>query len=362
MKNRKELILSIVLIVVCVLVSSLFNKKSEYIHYTFFMKNDNNYNLYDSNGKKLLDDNLIYAERFNDDYTLIVNEKNECAIIDKNGNFIINYGEYDKIEEYGRLYLAYKGEDIILITGNNKLIRKVEDKKELVSNIVHNYAVLLYDGNYNVYNSNGDVIFSRKYKKKKQLILKESTNYGLIYYDGKEYLFNINSTEYEERDTKIVSDIEEFYDILLVTGETNRVYYEKQRVIDDIKCAIDGDKPKIDGESRILCSEEVIYEPDYLKTIKDYKTIDNYGEYFIACNEKCDLFRKNEKILKNYDEIKIIKTNINDYFYVKKGKNNIILNNEYKTVYSSIKDIKLEKNYINVNNKLYTFDGNEINI
>ena len=362
MKNRKELILSVILIIVCILLATIFSGKKSLSTYTVFIKNDSKTNLYDSFGNKLLEKDLVYAENFNDDYSLIVNDDKECAIIDKLGNFIINYGEYDNIEEYGRLYLAYKGEEISLITGNNKLIRKLESKSEIVSSIVHNYAVLLFDGEYHVYNSKGEILFSRKYKKKKQLILKESTNYGLIYYDGKEYIFNIDSTEYEEREAKTVSNLEEYNNILLVTGETNRVYFENKRVIDDIKCAIEDSKPSIDGSSRILCDEEVIYEPDYLKSIKNYKTIENIGDYYIACNEKCDLFYKNEKKLSNYDEIKVINTNMNDFFYVKDGKKNIIYNKDKRMVFSSKKDIEIEKKYIKIDNKLYTFEGNEINV
>ncbi len=357
MKNKKILLLTILLIIVCTLFATFVNKKEKTINYTFFMNNDSTISLFDNYGEKIIDD-LTYAETFNDNYSLIVNKNLECAIIDKLGNFIINYGEYDNIEEYGRLYLAYKGEDIYLIKGNNTVIRKLENKKEIVSNIVHNYAVLLFDNNYYVYNSNGDVLFSRKYKKKKQIVFKESKNYGLIFYDNKEYLFNINGTEYEERDTKIVSDIEEFGDTLLVSGENNRIYYKNEKVVDQFDCKY----PKIGENGRVLCNDNVIFEDSNMDLIEKYKKIENNGEYYIACNEKCDLYHNHEKVLKNYDEIKVIKTNINDYFYVKKNKDNIILNNKYKTVYSSTKEIKLEKNYMNVDNKLYTFDANEINV
>lgn len=358
MKNTKVIVLTVILIIVCTLISTLVNRKDKTINYTFFINNDSKISMYNNYGKRIIKDDLTYAEKFNDDYTLIVNTNNESAIIDKYGDFIINFGEYDTIEEYGRLYLAYKGEDAYLITGNNRLIRKIESKSEIVSKIVRNYVALLYDGNYYVYNSKGEILFSRKYKKKKQIVFKESSNYGLVYYDGKEYLFNIDGTEYEERDVKKVSNLEEFNNILLVTGDTNRVYYKNERVIDNLSCKY----PKIDEADRVLCKEEVVFESELLNDIKNYKKIENYGEYYLACNEKCDLFKNNEKVLTNYDEIRVINTNIDDYFYVKDKNTNIILNNKYELIFSTKKDLEIEDNYIKMNNKLYTFEGNEINI
>ena len=91
MKKKVEILLSIILVVICVLLASIFNKKDISIKYTLFFRKDNKIGMYDSFGNKILKEDLKYAGKNNDGYILIVNEENKPAIIDEMGNFIINF-------------------------------------------------------------------------------------------------------------------------------------------------------------------------------------------------------------------------------------------------------------------------------
>jgi hypothetical protein len=347
MKKKIEILLSVILVVICVLLASIFNKKDMSIKYTLFFRKDNKIGMYDSFGNKILKEDLKYAGKNNDGYILIVNEENKPAIIDEMGNFIINYDEYDNIEEYGSLYLAYKEDNIFLITRNNKLVRKIENTKELVSKIINSYSVVLFDNIYHIYDSNGNVIKELNYKKKSKISLKETTNYGQVFYENKEYIFSNKTFEITEIETKTVSDMYEFNNVLLLRDETNRVFVENKLEFNSFTC----DNPIIEESGIVKCNEDIIYE--------NKKSI---NEYNVVCDKKCNLLRGKEVLLKDFNEIIIRNTNLNTYFIAKKGKQTLVFNEDLKVKYQTKKSVNVDLNYIEIDNKAYTFEGFEINL
>ena len=332
MKKTKEFILALVLVIICITCASIFIKSDMKIKYTFFLRKDNTITMLDSYGRKVLKEELNYAGKNNKGYYLIVNKDKKSAIIDEMGNFIINYDDYDNIEEYGSLYLAYKGEDIYLINRNNKLIRKVENTKELVSRIVNNYSVLLFDNTYYIYDSEGNVIKELKYKKKSKISLKETTNYGQVFYENKEYVFSLDTYEINEIETKEVSDMYEFNGVVLLKDEKNRIYVDGQLENDNIDCK----KPEIDEFGTISCEDNIIYKKEENNDIKDK--------------------------FKDYDELEVKHTNLNTYYIVKKGKLTTIYDENKTIKFQTKKDVKLESNYMKIDNKIYTFEGFRINL
>jgi len=319
MKKTKEIIISIILVIICIIVASIFNKKDYKIKYTFFYRNNNSIYMLDSYGRKVLKEELDYVSKNNNGYYLIVNTDKKSAIIDEQGNFIINYDEYDTIEEYGKLYIAYKDNDIYLITRNNKIVRKVEKESELVSKILKNYSVVLFDNKYHICDDQGNVIKELEYNKKKKISLKETDNYAQVFYSNKEYVFALTTYEIIEIDTKEVSNMKETDGILTLTDE----------------------------------NDEIIYESSKLSKNDDLS---------VTCTEKCSLYRGKESILKNYDEIYIKETNLNKYIVTVKGKETTVLNDEFKTIFKTKKSVKLDTNFMEIGGKNYTFEGFIINL
>ena len=350
MKKTKEIIISIVLVIICIIVASIFNKKDYKIKYTFFYRNNNSIYMLDSYGRKVLDDEFNYASKNNDGYYLVVNNDKKVAIIDEQGNFIINYNEYDNIEEYGKLYIAYKGEESYLITKNNKVVRKVENEKELVSRILKNYSVLLFDNKYHIYDNDGNTIKELDYNKKKKISLKETENYGQVFYDNKEYVFSLNTFEINEIDTKVVSDMKEGNKILLLNDEKTRIFVNGKLEKEAELCK----SSTIDEFGIVKCNEEILYEPT--------NTNEKDDDIKVICDKKCTLLKDNKKILKDYDEISINETNLKKYIVTIKGKKITILNDEFKPIFKTKKSVKFDTNYMIIDKKNYTFEGFVINL
>lgn len=345
MKKKLEIVLSVILVIVCITLATLFIKNDVKVKYTFFYRKDNKITMLDSFGKKVLKESLNYAGNNNGGYILIVNEDKRPAIIDELGNFIINYDEYDNIEEYGNLYIAYKGESIYVITRNNKLVREIENTKELVSRIVNGYAVLLFDKKYHIYDSEGNIIKELAYKKKSKISLKETTNYGQVFYENKEYVFSNKTFEIIEIDTSVVSDMFEVDGVLLLRDEKNRIIQNGKIINDNVECVL----PTIEESGNINCGENTIFE------------LKKEG-FYTVCDKKCDLYNDSKVLLKDYDEVSINKTNLNYYFVVKKGKVTSIYNNELKRIFVTKKSVNIYTDYIEIDKKIYTFEGFEINL
>ena len=86
MKKTKEIIITVILVIICVIVASIFNKKDYTIKYTFFYKNNNSIYMLDSFGRKVLKEELNYASKNNNGYYLIVDSNKRSSIIDEQGN------------------------------------------------------------------------------------------------------------------------------------------------------------------------------------------------------------------------------------------------------------------------------------
>ena len=223
------------------------------------------------------------------------------------------------IEEYGKLYIAYKGDEIYLITRNNKLVRKVEKESELVSRILKNYSVVLFDNKYHIYDDQGNAIKGLDYNKKKKISLKETDNYGQVFYDNKEYVFSLTSYEINEIDTKEVSNMKENDGILTLTDENDKVIYESSK-------------------------------------------LNKKDDLIVTCTDKCTLYKGKEPILKDYDEIYIKETNLNRYIVTVKGKETTVLNDKFKTIFKTKKSVKFDTNFMKIGEKSYTFEGFIINL
>ena len=204
--SKKNLLLGIagvILAVVIILIAVLVFRKapnpkdpkaSPTYSRAFFIYNDGKYTLWNSDGKKLIDDEFDDKSAFIGGYAYI-RKGSEYAFINDSGKIILNFGQISSIEDYGAgLYLIKDNNSAQhLMLGNGKVLVSGDDIDLDFPSSTATFASAEFDGKYNIYNYAGVLMAQIESVKDTTMRFSSSDDFGLVYYNGWNLLFDTRS-------------------------------------------------------------------------------------------------------------------------------------------------------------------------
>ena len=206
-KNKKALnknliwgIVGVIFALVIVLVAVLCFRKSPNpkdpkasptYSKAFFIYNDGKYTLWNSDGKRLIDDEFDDKSAFIGGYAY-VRKGTEYAFINDSGKIMLGFGQISGIEEYGAgLYLVKDNMGAQhLMLGSGKILMSGDDIDLDFSNSTATFASAEYEGKLYIYNYAGILMAQIEVAKDATIRFSSSNDFGLIYYNGWNLLFD----------------------------------------------------------------------------------------------------------------------------------------------------------------------------
>ena len=157
----------------------------------FFIYNDGKYTLWNSEGKRLTDEEYNDKSSFIGGYAY-VRKGSEYALISDTGKVMLDYGQISSINDYGAgLYIINDnngGQHLML--GNGKIVLS-GDKLDLeYSSNTATFGAVKLNGVYNVFNYAGILMAQIEEADGETMRLSANNDFGLIYYNGWNYIFD----------------------------------------------------------------------------------------------------------------------------------------------------------------------------
>lgn len=137
------------------------------------MKNTDMYSLYDTDGELQTELTFMsYEENFKRGY-LVTNKENQQAYIDYDGDIIVDYGEYDRLQFSDKMVIGTKVVEekkdnqtirtniYYIIDDEGKVLYSTENNNEIY---INNLPIIVKDGIYEVLYLNGETLYADEYK------------------------------------------------------------------------------------------------------------------------------------------------------------------------------------------------------
>ena len=291
------LIFAIVLIVVAVFV---FKKTPDYSDpkasplYTnaFFIYDNGKYTLWNSDGKRLTDDEYNDKSTFVGHYAY-VRKGGEYSLINDMGRTMVDFGYISNIVEcYSGLYVIVDNSGARhLMLGNGQVLLSGDDIELDAPNVSSTFAVARHDNLYYVFNYNGLLMAQLESADDVVMRFSSSDDFGLVYYNGWNLVF----------DNRI--------------GRQIAMFEGERYSIDNVS----------DDRSVVLLEE---YDNN-----EDYKAIRN-GQLFDLNETKYYGFVRNTNIVIGYDDYNSVSLLDDDYRVMKKISSGLAIKdiNDYAVV------------------------------
>lgn len=290
-------VLAIALIVIAVLVfhrapDPSDPKASPTYTNAFFIYNDGKYTLWNSDGKRLTDEEYNDKSSFVGGYAY-VRKGGEYALISDTGRIMLDYGQISSIEDYGAgLYVVNdnKGAQLLML-GNGKVLLSGDDLDLDYSSNTATFGVVKSGNVYYVYNYAGVLMAEIEAVDDKEMRFGSKDDFGLVYYNDWNLVFDNR------------------------TGKQLAAFEGKRFSFDSIS----------EDRSTILLDE---YEDS-----ESYKVIHNGRLYDLNGNKNYGMIRNSNWVIgfDDYDEISLLNEN---YEAVKKLDSDLTLKdlNNYAVV------------------------------
>jgi len=271
--------------------------------------------LFDENDHQLSD--FIYETECDFECFLngpvLVTKDNETGLINKDGKWIVNLGEYEisHLQYNNALFLAVKNETHYLINNEGKVI--YTDKEDTIKSFASNYYYVLKNNQFIIYGLDGNVLLKLE-KKDDNIPALSYTIDGfanetlVVTYDGKVYFYNLNTGD------EIVNyTLENKEDV--VYHLVNREYYDFNN---DTYILAGYNKDNEILNNLYLKGNKVEYEKDVDTCNKAYYS--RLGE--AICDNDEDVHFLNNKILKDININKAQYYDKNNYIKEVEDENN----------------------------------------
>lgn len=217
--KKKLTIIGIVIIVIIVLIflGLMFflskpnnsSKEDTSLESAFFIYDNKEAILFNTDGKQLVKDKFIYQENFVNGSTLVKLDQNKAGIISENGKMLVDYGVYDSIYHHGPLYIAYKEKEKTynLLDSKGKVILTGKQLQGYNAIDASQFMLLKDDSKFTIYDIKGKAITTFPFVKDiEEPTLIERDDYLTVNYNNKTYIVKANSNLVETLDGNFYID------------------------------------------------------------------------------------------------------------------------------------------------------------
>lgn len=345
-KNKKILLVLIVLVILVAIGAGIFiftkvsnSKKAskgeeDNVAKSFFLSDSNGlYALFNADGKKLTDFIFSEVKEFSNGVATVKrSDTKEMAIIKDNGKYLVDFGKYETIYQFGSLFSVYDSEGYYIINSEGK---KVFDK---------NYSIESHDSKDKIYVvSNDNEINIVDYKGNFLDILEKSDDddtvdileskgkYGICIYKKKAYVYDLEKSNklFEIDSNGKKTSIQNYY-LDYISEENNAIILNP------------------------FGNEYYVYKDGKLKFTIDTKDVSSYFKFYkdgITAREKNS--GTNKYLLYDYDGNKIA----DNVVLVKDTKNYATFDNSRKLKFYKNNEVVKEMNLKGTDSLEVSFQG-----
>ena len=198
MKN-KIIVVLLALVILLTGCGSKNNKAKESYSDAFFIKEGNNYAVFNNDGKRLTDfifTSIGGSSSFKNNSSL-VKKGDEYGVVGSNGKMIIDFGKYKSIYEYSGLYKANDNDgNSYLLDSKGKVLYDLKNKSLSTYYGVSSYMILQDNEakKYILLNSDGKALLTLNQKEGVDSpTTNEEEGYITIFYNNKNYILDSNT-------------------------------------------------------------------------------------------------------------------------------------------------------------------------
>ena len=194
----------------------------------FFLYNDGKYTLWNSEGKRLTEDEYNDKSAFIGGYAY-VRKGREYALISDTGRIMMDFGQISDIINYGAgLYLVEDNDSArYLMLGNGKILLGGDDIELDFPSNTSTFAAVRAEDNYYIFNYAGTMMAQIEFVEDGKIRFNTGDDFGLVFYNGINYLFDNRAGKLIatfEADRFSVNKVSDDRSVILLQDEDGKNY------------------------------------------------------------------------------------------------------------------------------------------